>query len=149
MSNAAEAASREVPGVVKAKRTALVVEADYFAMTSRVDSNVIFWEPGFDVEGVPKIPKCVTHLWMHRSINAKARKELETQAQQRGIQIWKCQIFELRHRLLDFWTPENRSLINPVLPEEDAGKALEASVGELGQVAEVSSLATVGAASKY
>lgn len=106
---------------VQAKRIgkALVVEADYFALTSRIDPSVIFWDAD-KAKSKSRIPEGVTHLWISGYTLEDVRSSLSAQAQERNIQVWKCPLVMLRERLLPFWgNPANRSMIMPVQPDEN------------------------------
>jgi hypothetical protein len=92
---------------------AMVVGLDYFALTSRYDTNVIFWPVGVAQANTSMPPK-VSHLWISDFISDEARANLLRQAKSRNITVWKCSLVELRQRLLSFWgNPSNRSMVTP------------------------------------
>lgn len=100
------------------KGKVLVVEADYFALTSRIDPNVTFWDTNTAWKK-RAIPRGITHLWISGHAMPEVRDRLEEEALDRKIEIWNCSLFELRRRLMPFWNePRNRSLMIPADPEE-------------------------------
>lgn len=102
-------------GSLKASKV-LVVEADYFALTSRIDPNVIFWGAN-DLRSHQEIPEKITHLWLAPTVTEGDRRNLTEQAKARGIHVWACLVGELRRRLLPFWAEDrNRSIADPVDP---------------------------------
>jgi hypothetical protein len=117
--------SPEVVRKQKLQGQVLVVDADYFALTIRIDPNVIFWMPGqSSVDSV--IPSGVRYIWISKWTAPEIRIALRAQAKERGIEIWECVIGELIRRLIPFWKePANRSLIRPVQPKEDAVDELD------------------------
>lgn len=113
-------ANTEVRSLKRARKV-LVVEADYFALTTRVDPRVIFWDTD-SVETYTKIPRGVTHLWISKYASESRQTALKSQAKTRNITVWNCEICELRFRLLPFWSkPGNRSLMRPVDPDGSVG----------------------------
>lgn len=96
----------------------LVVQADYFALTSRRDANVIFWKANEAQAPEAQIPKKVTHLWLAAFVSDGTRASLLSQAKEREIEVWDCTLSELRRRLLAVWADDtNRSIIDPVDPD--------------------------------
>ncbi len=116
---------------------ALVVDADYFALTSRIDPNVIFWTAN-DVAKKKRIPADVEFLWISSLTLEEHRLRLQREAKVRGIEVWGCAISELCIRLLPFWfQPTNRSLVIPANPEDDKAQyssqaQLQASLSAIG-----------------
>jgi hypothetical protein len=95
------------------KARVLVVEADYFPLTCRIDPCVIFWKPGVATP-TTRIPKGISHIWISQHALKAIRQNLLGQAIAQGIVIMRCPLGELRRRLLPFWgDPRNRSLILP------------------------------------
>lgn len=142
------ALSREIlaTNMTQPRKKVLVVQADYWALTDRIDPNVIFWNPGFARNGVPSIPEGITDVWLSKHLSMQHEVALSEQAKSRGVKVWRCSIGELRHRLYPVWAlPENRSLVSPADSGDDLPSDLLDSVHPADEV-ETSVLSQV---SKY
>ena len=97
----------------------LVVGADYIALTSRIDPNVIFWDINLASQEKP-IPRDVKYLWVSKHVDKRIKVNLLRQADERkDITTWKCEIGELCKRVYPFWAfPWNRSPLHSVMPDQ-------------------------------
>lgn len=128
----------------------LVVEADCFALTTRVDPNVIFWKPGFSKESVPEIPPGVTHVWLSKWVSVGDRAQIHAQAVERGIEIWKCVLGELKNRLLPVWKNDsNRSLMKPDYADDESDGESEDFAITFGGEGALKGASNLVAASSY
>jgi hypothetical protein len=94
----------------------LVVGADFFPLTSRYDPNVLFWDVNTALEN-KKIPKGITHLWISAYIPQDRSSQLEEEALDRNIQVWRCSIAELCNRLHPFWKKAYNRTLNKRLED--------------------------------
>jgi hypothetical protein len=97
---------------------ALVVECNYFALTTRIDPNVTFWD-FYDAEVTQLyIPPNITLLWFDKDLPYEYRALLVNQARARNIRILSCPVKELCRHLLPVWAiPTNRSMVKPADPD--------------------------------
>jgi len=107
------------------KPKVLIVGSDYFALTTRIDTQVVFWSVDEAVKNPIAtdhffIPEDVTILWVDPGIEGEVRRNLLDQAIVRGLAIWREDMasYELRQKLLPIWADDsNRSMVWPAVDQ--------------------------------
>jgi|GEM_PF-5158550 len=110
------------PGTQSQTRKFLVVKASFFALTTRIDSNVRFWGPKETTQSAV-IPVGITDIWFsRREISGGIRTNLVRQAIERGLRIHHLSIKLLIEELIDVWAdPRHRSLMKPAEDDDAPG----------------------------
>jgi hypothetical protein len=96
-------------------RRALVIEADYFSLTSKNDPNVVFWNAAHVHQEIP-IPRGVKYVWMAPTVVQQHRTRITAEAESRGIEVWNFGMYTMRAMLLPIWKHDhNRTDPDPVV----------------------------------